>query len=246
MSSPLPAAHPKALTTRSITPSGPGPRGAAGWPRHGGPITSQCGHQGWEKMGREGTELGGHLHHKHSTPWKASGHSCGAPSCPAPARGHPWVQAGPQDTSRHRSSSRATAGLSRAGGAAEASEGLQDQAIKGLFALRISLGSLAHCAGGSGWGDARALAPAEDELYSHFHTWASRFPAGGLPPPPRRWGQPGASFGTRRCRAGTGDFSRPDLRVINATVAGTVSAGAAPSKHVAAGPTGVVLAVGPW
>lgn len=199
-------------------------------------------------MGREGRALRGHLQHKHSAPWKAPSHGCGAPSCPAPARGHPWVQASPQDTSWHRSSSRAAWPQQgqEAGGAAEASEGLQDRAIKGLIALRISLGSFARRAGGSGWGDARALAPAEDELYSHFHTWASRFPAGGLPPPPRRWGQPGASFGTRRRRAGTVDFSRTDPRVINAAVAGAVSVRAAPGKHVAAGPAGVVPAVGPW
>lgn len=137
--------------------------------------------KGWDGMGREGRALRGHLQHKHSAPWKAPSHGCGAPSCPAPARGHPWVQASPQDTSRHRSSSRAAWPQQgqEAGGAAEASAGLQDQAIKGLIALRISLGSLARRAGGSGWGDARALAPAEDELYSHFHTWASRFPAGG-------------------------------------------------------------------
>lgn len=31
--------------------------------------------------------------------------------------------------------------------------------------------------GALGWGKAHASAPAEDELYSHFHTCASHFPA---------------------------------------------------------------------
>lgn len=60
------------------------------------------------------------------------------------ARGHPWVQAGPQDTSRHRGQledSPATAGLPGAEEMAKANGDLQDQAFKRLFALRISLGS---------------------------------------------------------------------------------------------------------
>lgn len=105
--------------------------------------------------------------------------------------------------------------------------------------------------GALGWGKAHASAPAEDELYSHFHTCASHFPAaeecgGGLPQPPQPSGRLGASFGTRQCRAGTVDFSSPDPRVINVIAEGAGGGRRAPSKHVADGPGGAVPAVGPW
>ena len=141
--------------------------------------------QGWERTGWEGTELSGHLQSKRSapgavSPWEAP--NCGhrAPSCPAPCKG------GTHRCKRVLRTPPGTGASSRTGRPQQGCPGQGKWPRQtGIYRIRPSNGclhsgfplaaarrprSLARRAGGLGWGKAHASAPAEDELYGHFHT----------------------------------------------------------------------------